>query len=76
MKVWALLATGSPDWVQVTAITTGMLALATFVLAGLTWVGVRENKQLIGFESIRFWRIISGSGEKYRGNLSVFAARL
>jgi hypothetical protein len=50
MKVWALLATGSPDWVQVTAITTGMLALATFVLAGLTWVGVRENKQLIGLE--------------------------
>jgi hypothetical protein len=48
-----LLASASlspPNWVEVTAITTGALALATFLLAGLTWWGIRGNRQLIDLE--------------------------
>jgi hypothetical protein len=35
------------DWTEVTAITTGLLAIATFVLAYFAWRGIVENKQLI-----------------------------
>jgi len=35
------------DWSEVTAITTGLLAVATFMLALFAWRGIVENKRLI-----------------------------
>jgi len=35
------------DWTELTAITTGLLALGTFALAYFAWRGIVENKKLI-----------------------------
>ena len=35
------------DWSEVTAITTGLLAVATFAVAFFAWRGIVENKALI-----------------------------